>query len=198
MRLFPCFNNRFFMSVIGEYIFRLFQQHKVARQVLVQLVEEKLKMPAQIWGGPRHDQIYWKEPDFSDLIRLFHNPTYAGAYVYGQYEYDDRSPTNGKAKVHPRPWKDWPVCLTGVLLLRAVRGESADSAVELVSAGEPGRAAQRLCLAARHRLLRTLRLADERPLLLHQGVARPSLWVLLRLSPQGRRHLPVHERQRRR
>lgn len=96
-----------------EYIFWLFQQHKVARQVLVQLVEEKLKMPAQVWGGPRHGEIHWKEPDFSDLIRLLHNPTYAGAYVYGQCEYDafDRSPTNGKAKTHPRPLEDWPVCL---------------------------------------------------------------------------------------
>ncbi len=35
---------------------------------------------------------------------ILHNPTYAGAYVYGKSEYDgfNRSPTNGKAKVHPR------------------------------------------------------------------------------------------------
>jgi hypothetical protein len=52
-------------------------------------------------------------PDFSDLIRLLHNPIYAGAYVYGQKEYDsfDRSPTNGQAKVHPRPLTEWPVCI---------------------------------------------------------------------------------------
>ncbi len=99
-----------------DYVFRLFQQHKVARQVLVQLVEEKLKVPAKIWGGPRHGEIRWKEPDLSDLIRLLHNPTYAGAYVYGQCEYDafDRSPTNGKAKTHPRPLEDWPVCLADI------------------------------------------------------------------------------------
>ena len=98
------------------YIFRLFARHKVARQVLVQLVREKLQVPAKIWGGPRHGQVTWKEPDLSDVIRLLHNPTYAGAYVYGQKEYDsfDRSPTNGKARVHPRPLEDWPVCLRGV------------------------------------------------------------------------------------
>jgi DNA invertase Pin-like site-specific DNA recombinase len=99
-----------------SYIFRLFARHKVAHQVLVRLVREKLKVPAKIWGGPRHGQVRWKAPDLSDLVRLLHNPVYAGAYVYGQKEYDgfDRSPTNGKAKVHPRPLDEWPVCLKDV------------------------------------------------------------------------------------
>jgi DNA invertase Pin-like site-specific DNA recombinase len=96
-----------------EYVFRLFARLKVARRVLLQLVREGLQIPAQIWGGPRHREVYWKVPDLSDLIRLLHNPTYAGAYVYGAKEYDpfDRYPSNGKAKVHPRPLEEWAVCL---------------------------------------------------------------------------------------
>jgi len=49
-------------------------------------------------------------------MRMLHNPTYAGAYVYGQKEYDsfDRSPTNGRAKVRQRAIEEWPVCLRGV------------------------------------------------------------------------------------
>lgn len=99
-----------------DYVFRLFARRKVARQVLVQLVREKLKIPAKVWGGPRHGTVIWKDPDFSDLIRLLHNPIYAGAYAYGQKEYDsfDRSPTTGKAKAHPRPLDEWPVCLRDV------------------------------------------------------------------------------------
>jgi DNA invertase Pin-like site-specific DNA recombinase len=99
-----------------HYVFRLFAQHKVARQVMVQLVREKLKIPAKIWGGPHHGEVKWKDPDLSDIIRILHNPTYAGVYAYGQQEYDsfDRSPTNGKAKVHPRPLAEWPVCLQNV------------------------------------------------------------------------------------
>jgi DNA invertase Pin-like site-specific DNA recombinase len=99
-----------------NYVFRLFARRKVARRVLLQLVQEKLKIPAQVWGGPRHGQVTWKDPDLADLIRILHNPTYAGAYVYGKYQYDtfDRSPTNGKAKVHPRPLGEWPVCLRDV------------------------------------------------------------------------------------
>jgi DNA invertase Pin-like site-specific DNA recombinase len=99
-----------------EYIFRLFAQRKVARQVLLQLIDEKLKIPAKVWGGPRHGTVIWKDPDFSDLIRILHNPVYAGVYAYGQKEYDsfDHSPTNGKAKTHARPVEEWPVCLQDI------------------------------------------------------------------------------------
>jgi DNA invertase Pin-like site-specific DNA recombinase len=99
-----------------EYIFRQFARRKVARQVLLLLLREKLKIPAQVWGGPRHGTAIWKEPDYFDLVRILHNPIYAGAYAYGQMEYDsfDRSPTTGKAKVHPRPVEEWPVCLQNV------------------------------------------------------------------------------------
>jgi hypothetical protein len=98
------------------YVFRLFAQKKVARQVLLQLIQEKLKIPAKVWGGPRHGTVIWKDPDFFDLIRLLHNPVYAGAYTYGQKEYDsfDRSPRTGRAKVRPRPLEEWPVCLQDV------------------------------------------------------------------------------------
>jgi hypothetical protein len=76
-------------------------------------VRERLQVPAKIWGGPRHGEVTWKDPDLCDVIRMLHNPTYAGTYVYGQNEYDPfgRSPTNGKARTHPRPREDWPVCL---------------------------------------------------------------------------------------
>jgi DNA invertase Pin-like site-specific DNA recombinase len=97
------------------YVFRLFARHKVARRVVAQLMQEKLKIPAKIWGGPRHGTVTWKVPDLTNVIRLLHNPTYAGAYAYGQNEYDmfDRSPTTGRAKDHARPLESWPICLRG-------------------------------------------------------------------------------------
>ena len=116
-----------------SYVFRLFARYKVARQVLLQLNRENLQVPAKIWGGPRHGQVTWKKPDLSDVIRLLHNPTYAGAYVYGQMEYDsfDRYPTNGKAKVHPRRAGGLAGllarCLPGLYLVGAVREESGDA-----------------------------------------------------------------------
>jgi DNA invertase Pin-like site-specific DNA recombinase len=99
-----------------RYIFDLFAELRVARRVVVRLRREKLKIPAQGWGGPGHGEVRWKVPTFGAVMRLLHNPAYAGAYVYGQKEYDsfDRSPTTGKAKTKARPLADWPVCVRDV------------------------------------------------------------------------------------
>jgi DNA invertase Pin-like site-specific DNA recombinase len=99
-----------------SYVLDLFAELRVARRVLVRLRKEKLSVPAKVWGGPRHGTIRWKVPTLSDIMRLLHNPIYAGAYAYGQKAYDvfDRSPTNGKAKTKSRAVADWPVCLRDV------------------------------------------------------------------------------------
>jgi DNA invertase Pin-like site-specific DNA recombinase len=96
-----------------QYVFTLFDRCRIAHRVLVQLLEEKLKIPVMVWNGPHRGDVVWKKPDLSSIIRMLHNPTYAGAYVYGQWEYDSfqRSPTNGKATVHSRAVEDWPVCM---------------------------------------------------------------------------------------
>jgi hypothetical protein len=98
------------------YVFDLFAELRVARRVVARLVKEKLKIPAQTWGGPGYGEVQWKVPTFGAVMRQLHNPAYAGAYAYGQKEYDpyDRSPTNGKAKTKSRPVADWPVCLRDV------------------------------------------------------------------------------------
>src|SRR5260370_27463856 len=99
-----------------RYVCDLFAELRVARRVVVRLRREKLKIPTQGWGGPGHGEVRWKEPTFGAVMRLLHNPAYAGAYVYGQKEYDafDRSPTTGKAKTKARSLADWPVCVRDV------------------------------------------------------------------------------------
>jgi DNA invertase Pin-like site-specific DNA recombinase len=96
-----------------RHIFRLFRRLRVARQVLLRLREDGLKIPTRVWGGPSHGKVVWKAPTFAAIMRILHNPAYAGVYVYGQFEYDsyDRSPKTGKAKTRPRPVEDWPVAI---------------------------------------------------------------------------------------
>lgn len=99
-----------------RYVFGLFAELRVTRRVVARLRQEKLKIPAQAWGGPGHGEVRWKVPAFGAVMRLLHNPAYAGAYAYGQKEYDpyDRPPTTGKAKTKVRPVADWPVCVRDV------------------------------------------------------------------------------------
>jgi DNA invertase Pin-like site-specific DNA recombinase len=98
-----------------DYLFRQFDRLGVAHKVLLHFREQGLTLPTKIWGGPRHGQIVWKMATFPAIVRILHNPTYAGTYVYGQCEYDpfDRSPKTGKARPHGRPPEDWPVCIHG-------------------------------------------------------------------------------------
>jgi DNA invertase Pin-like site-specific DNA recombinase len=95
------------------YVFRLFTRLRVARKVLLQLRTEDLQLPTLVWGGPQHGRVVWKAPTLSAVVRMLHNPTYAGVYVYGQSAYDSfvRSATTGKAKTQLRPLEEWPVCL---------------------------------------------------------------------------------------
>jgi DNA invertase Pin-like site-specific DNA recombinase len=57
-----------------RYVLDLFAELRVARRVVVRLRQEKLKIPAQGWGGPGHGEVRWKEPTFGAVMRLLHNP----------------------------------------------------------------------------------------------------------------------------
>lgn len=96
-----------------SYLFGLFRRLGVARQVLVSLKAEQLTLPVRLWGGPSHGQLQWQAPTYSRVIRLLHNPAYAGAYVYGEWEYEgtQRSPKTGKAQARLRGLENWPVCI---------------------------------------------------------------------------------------
>jgi hypothetical protein len=94
-------------------VFALFRRLGVARQVLLKLKAENLKLPVRIWSGPRRGQLEWKVPSFRAVVRLLRNPAYAGTYVYGESAYDpyQRDPKTGKARPHLRPPEEWPVCI---------------------------------------------------------------------------------------
>jgi DNA invertase Pin-like site-specific DNA recombinase len=97
-------------------VFDLFAESRVARRVVLRLRQEELMIPTQAWGGPGHGEVRWKVPTFGAIVRILHNPAYAGAYVYGQKEYDgfDHSAANGKARTKTRPLADWPVCVRDI------------------------------------------------------------------------------------
>jgi hypothetical protein len=52
------------------YIFEVFARLQVARQVLVHLRDEDLKLPANGWSGPHQGRIVGQAPTVSALVRL--------------------------------------------------------------------------------------------------------------------------------
>jgi DNA invertase Pin-like site-specific DNA recombinase len=93
------------------YVFELFRRHGVARRVVRDLKAEGLGLPARVMAKDGYGTVGWKTPTLSAVIRILENPAYAGAYVYGRWDYSDarRSTKNGKALPHRRPVAQWPV-----------------------------------------------------------------------------------------
>lgn len=98
-----------------SHVFTLFRRLGVARRVVLALREENLHLPVRVWGGPRANQLDWKEASGAAVVRILRNPAYAGTYAYGQwaYEANRRSAKTGKAAVRAQRVEEWPVCLVG-------------------------------------------------------------------------------------
>ncbi len=94
-----------------NYVFDSFRRHGVVRPVVRDLKEQGLELPTRVTATEGYGSLVWKAPTLSAVIRILHNPAYAGAYVYGRWEYcsERRSPKTGKASVHALSMAQWPV-----------------------------------------------------------------------------------------
>ena len=97
-----------------EYLFDGFRRHGVVRGVVRELKAQGLDLPTRVTAQEGYGSLVWKAPTLSTVIRILHNPAYAGAYVYGRSEYSNerRSPRTGKASPHARTVEQWPVKIT--------------------------------------------------------------------------------------
>jgi DNA invertase Pin-like site-specific DNA recombinase len=94
-----------------DFLFDSFRRHGVVRKVVRDLNEQGLELPTRVTFKDGYGSLVWKAPTFSAVVRILHNPAYAGAYVYGRWEYSSerRSPKTGKASAHARSVAQWPV-----------------------------------------------------------------------------------------
>jgi DNA invertase Pin-like site-specific DNA recombinase len=97
-----------------SYVFDSFRHLGVVRAVVRDLRRQGLELPTRVTAREAYGSLIWKEPTLSTVVRILHNPAYAGAYVYGRSEYfsDRRSPKTGKASAHVRNVAQWPVRIT--------------------------------------------------------------------------------------
>jgi len=97
-----------------DYVFDSFRRHGVVRAVVRDLKEQGLELPTRLTAKEGYGSLVWKAPTLSTVVRILHNPAYAGAYVYGRWEYlsERRSTKTGKASAHARCVAQWPVKIT--------------------------------------------------------------------------------------
>jgi DNA invertase Pin-like site-specific DNA recombinase len=95
-------------SVIN-LVFELFEKFSTVNGVLKYLVENKIKLPDRERSGLKKGDLSWRRPNRPTLHNLFHNPIYAGAYVYGRRPTDPRKkqpgrPCTGRTVAQPDEW----------------------------------------------------------------------------------------------
>ena len=93
-----------------ETIFVQFERRGTLNGVLRYLVEHQLELPYRVISGPQTGQLQWRRPNRVTLSNLLHNPTYAGAYVYGRRPTDARRrqpgrPATGRTVAGPEQWQ---------------------------------------------------------------------------------------------
>lgn len=97
-------------------IFAKFDELGSARAVRKYLAKENLLIPSRPSYGPAPHDTQWEPPRSTAILRILHNPAYAGAYVYGRRVTDParRKPGRpGSGAIH-LPIDKWAVCIKDV------------------------------------------------------------------------------------
>jgi DNA invertase Pin-like site-specific DNA recombinase len=90
-------------------IFAKFAELGSARAVRTYLVQEQLLIPARPPRGPAPHDTIWTLPKSSTILRIVHNPAYAGAYVHGQRTFDPV-----RQRIGELPVEQWTICIQNV------------------------------------------------------------------------------------
>lgn len=98
-----------------DLIFTTFDRCRSINGVVRSLLAHGVQFPIRERCGPERGRLRWSRPNCKSLRNLFHNPTYAGAYVYGRRHGTSR-PVSGDAleAVALQPLaleEEWEVCL---------------------------------------------------------------------------------------
>lgn len=93
-------------------VFENFRRQGSAFAVVEMFRRQGLLFPRHRRRGPDHEAFVWKQLSYSLLMRILHNPRYAGAFVYGRTK--SRKGLHGTAPSARRlPLDQWQVVLRG-------------------------------------------------------------------------------------
>jgi len=95
-----------------ELVFRKFRQFGSVRQVLVWLRQERIELPAVVYG-PAGRAVIWKLPIYNVVHHILTNPIYAGAYVFGRTKTVTRIEHGRKRSIGGQhvPQEQWQVLI---------------------------------------------------------------------------------------
>lgn len=96
---------------VVQLVFRLFRETGSAYGVVQRFAKEGLRFPKRAYGGAWAGQLIWGRLTHERVLSLLTNPTYAGTYVFGRYQYRTHITPQGEVKktIVSMPEAEWRV-----------------------------------------------------------------------------------------
>jgi DNA invertase Pin-like site-specific DNA recombinase len=85
------------VQTVVELVFGQIEARGTINGVLRYLVDHGIQLPVRARSGANRGELEWHRPNRPTLSNLFHNPIYAGAYVYGRRPTDARRKKPGRS-----------------------------------------------------------------------------------------------------
>jgi len=86
-------------------LFETFQRTGSALATVREFRNSGLLFPRRLHSGPAKGEVIWGPLEHSHVLRVLHNPRYAGVFVYGRHR--TRKGVDGGRSVHPVPREEW-------------------------------------------------------------------------------------------
>ena len=94
-----------------KWLFATFARTGSARATVKAAQDEHLAFPRRCLRGAHKGELLWGGLDHSQVLRVLHNPRYAGAFVYGRYR--TRRSVDGLTRVQRTPRDEWLTLIPG-------------------------------------------------------------------------------------
>ena len=96
-----------------QLVFRLFQETGSAYAVVQRFAQDGLRFPKRAYGGAWAGKLIWGRLSHGRVRTLIKNPSYAGTYVFGRYQYAKTITSGGEVRKTMRavPMPEWRVHL---------------------------------------------------------------------------------------
>ena len=95
-------------------VFRLFRETGTAFAVVQRFAERALRFPKRAYGGAWDGKLIWGRLTHSRVLGILKNPSYAGMYVFGRYQYRVQISAQGdvRKQMQAVAMPDWRVRLS--------------------------------------------------------------------------------------
>jgi DNA invertase Pin-like site-specific DNA recombinase len=86
-------------------LFEVFRRTGSASSAVRAFRDEGMLFPHRVYSGPYSGEVRWAQPAISTVLRVLHNPAYAGAYAFGKTK--RRKWPDGRIEIRDVPRGQW-------------------------------------------------------------------------------------------